>query len=231
MHMNASLASLFPSERPFSLHSIRLPSSLAVLFLGPHPDDFDAVGVTMRLLKENGNQIEVGVARTGSGVEDSYCAPPTRDVKAAIREREQRRSCRFFGIPDTSLTFLYLEEDEEEHLEESPMNAKRLQTFFLCKRPDIVVLPHGNDTNPGHQRMYAMFSQIASSVSYPLAAFLNRDPKTVSLHIDMYTEFGKEDARWKAQLLRFHDSQHQRNLSTREQGFDERILMNNRKNR
>ena len=31
-------------------------------------------------------------------------------------------------------------------------------------------------------------------------------------------------ARWKAALLRCHDSQQQRNLNTRGRGFDERIL-------
>jgi LmbE family N-acetylglucosaminyl deacetylase len=228
LSMNGSLETLFPSERPFSLRSIRLPSSLAVLFLGPHPDDFDAVGVTMRLLKENGNRLDVGVVRTGSGVEDGYCSPPTPEVKAATREQEQRRSCSFFGLPDASLTFLHLEEDDEAHPTENPINVRHIQEFVLSKRPDIVLLPHGNDTNAGHQRMYAMFKRIASSADYPLAAFLNRDPKTVNLRIDLYTEFSEDDAIWKAKLLRFHDSQHQRNLNTRGVGFDDRILNTNR---
>jgi hypothetical protein len=40
--------------------------------------------------------------------------------------------------------------------------------------------------------------------------------------------FGQEEADWKAELLRFHDSQHQRNLHTRGHGFDDRILDVNR---
>jgi LmbE family N-acetylglucosaminyl deacetylase len=43
-----------------------------MLALAPHPDDFDAIGVTLKHIRRNGNPIEVGVVRTGSGVEDSY---------------------------------------------------------------------------------------------------------------------------------------------------------------
>jgi hypothetical protein len=40
--------------------------------------------------------------------------------------------------------------------------------------------------------------------------------------------FGEEEAEWKGQLLRFHRSQHERNLRTRGHGFDERVLRINR---
>jgi len=63
---------------------------------------------------------------------------------------------------------------------------------------------------------------------FPIAALLSRDPKTVSMRIDLYMPFGEREAEWKAELLRFHDSQHQRNLNTRGHGFDERILTTNR---
>ena len=48
------------------------------------------------------------------------------------------------------------------------------------------------------------------------------------MRYDFYTAFGPEEADWKATLLRFHQSQHQRNLNTRGKGFDERILEVNR---
>ena len=41
--------------------------------------------------------------------------------------------------------------------------------------------------------------------------------------------FGQREADWKAELLRYHDSQHQRNLRTRGHGFDERVLAVNRR--
>jgi hypothetical protein len=170
----------------------------------------------------------VGVAHTGSGVQDSYCSPPTLEVKAAIREMEQRRSCRFFGLPDASLAFLHLEEDATVQPIASPKNLRLLRDFVLPHRPDIVFMPHGHDTNAGHQRMYYMFQQVALEAGYPLAALLNRDPKTISMRMDLYTAFEQEEAAWKAKLLRCHDSQQQRNLNTRGYGFDERILKVNR---
>jgi len=62
----------------------------------------------------------------------------------------------------------------------------------------------------------------------PVWAFLNCDAKTIGMRTDAYTVFDEEAARWKAELLRFHGSQHERNLRTRNRGFDERVLGLNR---
>ena len=72
------------------------------------------------------------------------------------------------------------------------------------------------------------FRKAASEVDYPITALLAKDPKTITMRKDLYTVFGPEEAEWKAELLRFHQSQHQRNLNTRGYGFDERILRVNR---
>ena len=224
-----SISQLLAGPRPAPLQDISIPTGLAVLFLGPHPDDFDAVGVTMRRLQAGGTIVHVVVDRSGSGIEDGYCSPPTPEVKAAIREAEQRHSCRFFGLPDDRLIFLRLEEDDTAQLLDSPRNADLLRGLLASLRPTWIVLPHGHDTNVGHQRMAAMVRRIAPEAGYPIAALFNRDPKTISLRPDIYTAFGEEDAQWKAQLLRFHNSQHQRNLNTRGHGFDKRILDTNRK--
>ena len=219
---------VLPGPRPVSLQKIDIPTALTVLFLGPHPDDFDAVGVTMRRLQAGGATLHVAVDRSGSGIEEDYCSLPTPGVNAAIREEEQRRSCRFFGLPDDRLTFLRLEEDDTAQLLDSSRNADLLRALLVSLHPAWVVLPHGHDTNIGHQRMAAMLRRIAPEAGYPIAALFNRDPKSISLRMDIYTVFGEEDAQWKAQLLRFHDSQQQRNLNTRGHGFDERILNTNR---
>jgi hypothetical protein len=73
-----------------------------------------------------------------------------------------------------------------------------------------------------------MFRQVAQEAEYPMVAFLNRDPKTIQMRCDVYLEFGEEAAAWKGELLRFHRSQHQRNLNRRGYGLDERILRVNR---
>jgi hypothetical protein len=45
---------------------------------------------------------------------------------------------------------------------------------------------------------------------------------------DLLMDFGEHEAAWKAELLRFHRSQHTRNLHTRNIGFDQRVLNLNR---
>jgi hypothetical protein len=74
-----------------------------------------------------------------------------------------------------------------------------------------------------------MVSRLLRESRLAVTVCLMRDPKTISLHMDVYTPFGEGEARWKAELLRFHRSQHQRNLNTRGHGFDERILATNRR--
>ncbi len=227
--MEKNLRALFAGSTPREIRDLSLPVNLRVLILSPHPDDFDAIGVTLRFLWRNGHPIEIGVVRTGSGVEDSYRPGLTLGDKADLREREQRGSVHFFGLPDHCLTFLSLKNDSEDQPMDTPANRDALERFVLAKAPDMVFLPHGNDTNSGHSVMYSLFTQVARRVGRPLAAFLNRDPKTVDMRTDLYMSFCPEEADWKAKLLRFHDSQQQRNLRTRGRGLDERILNLNRR--
>lgn len=226
--MHTTLRDLQDQKQPRSIHDIDIDNRLKVLMLAPHPDDFDAIGVTLKTLKDNGNVIELAVVTTGSGVEDSYPNCTSIDEKAKIRELEQRRSCRFFGLDEARITFLDLLNDDHEQPKETSENIEILKQCIFEKQPDIVFLLHGNDTNTGHQRMYSMFNEIANKYTRPLTAFLIKDPKTIDIRIDVYSPFDQQQAKWKAELLRFHDTQHQRNLNTRGHGFDDRILNVNR---
>jgi LmbE family N-acetylglucosaminyl deacetylase len=213
----------FPDERPLFFTSLSIPASLRVAVLAPHPDDFDAIGVTMRHLHHNGNPIFLGVATSGaSGVDPLDCPDPGR--RGPMREQEQRESCRFFGLPDDRLFFLRLQEDAEGHPEDTLENLALVRAFLLHARPGLVFLPHPNDTNPGHVRTFALFHRAAQGASLSLVAVLNRDPKTIAMRPDLYTLFGEEEAAWKSRLLLHHKSQNQRNLRQRGHGFDERIL-------
>jgi LmbE family N-acetylglucosaminyl deacetylase len=183
----------------------------------------------MRFFQSNGNPLYVSVATPGArGVEDAYCTPPIREIKARLREREQRESCRFFGLPEAHLHFLLLEEDQAGDVLDNAANADRLRQILLGLRPALVFLPHGHDTNKGHQRVYAMFRRVAQTLDFPLVAFLNQDPKTIKMRCDVYLGFDEDMAIWKGKLLRFHRSQQERNLNQRGYGFDERILRMNR---
>jgi LmbE family N-acetylglucosaminyl deacetylase len=213
---------------PVALGDIAFPSALRVLMMAPHPDDFDSVAMTMRFFQQHGALIHIAVVRTGGGVEDSFCSPPTLEVKARLREEEQRNSVRFFGLPDENLVFVEPEPGEEELLD-CPGNTERMAGIYNAFRPDIVSMPHGNDTNIGHRSMYSMFRRIAPRADFPVTAFLSKDPKTIDSRIDVYTPFDQPQSDWKAHMLRCHDSQHQRNLNVRGHGFDERILKVNRR--
>jgi hypothetical protein len=163
--------------RPFRLDRTTLPSGLPILVLGPHPDDFEAMGISLRHFQEKGHPLHLIVlSSSANGVEDSFCRPPTREAKDALREEEQRQGLAFFGL-----------------------------TFRWMRR-------------------------WAREARNPVTAFLVRDPKTIASRDDAFLPFGEEDASWKAELLRHHRSQQQRNLNTRGHGFDERILRVNRAN-
>lgn len=154
---------------------------------------------------------------------------PTAEAKAALREAEQRESCRLFGLPEGRLSFLRLEEDGGGHPVRSGENLGCIAAVIADTQPDAAFLPHGHDTNVGHQRIYALFRAAAeawvrAAPGRSLVAFLNRDPKTIAMREDVLTPYGEDLAAWKAALLRCHATQHRRNLRARGLGFDERIL-------
>jgi LmbE family N-acetylglucosaminyl deacetylase len=222
MHTHAS--DLFPEHRPLLLPDLELPARSTVVVLAPHPDDFDAIAVSMRYLHRQGHEIHVAVLTSGAnGVEDGWNGARCMEEKKALREAEQRASCGFFGLPMDRLVFLRLWESTDAQLNDQAGN-EALRTYLHARRPDLVFLPHGNDSNRTHRRTYETFCSIATADVLHVHACLNRDAKTSSMRADLYMYFGEEEAAWKAQLLRFHRSQHERNLRSRGQGFDQRVL-------
>ena len=178
----------------------------------------------MRFMHEHGHEIHVCVLTSGaSGVEDGWQGMRSEEEKTCLREAEQRASCAYFGLPPDRLSFLRLWERGEDASDE-----KRLREHLLSLRPELVFLPHGNDSNRTHRRTYESFRAIALKEGLQLWACLNLDAKTLSMRPDLYMFFGEQDALWKGRLLRMHRSQHERNLNSRNIGFDERILNVNR---
>ncbi len=221
-------ATYFEGTRPLLFENLSLPSELRVMVLAPHPDDFDAISVTLRYLHQNGNPINLVVLTSGdSGVEDDYANAHLPLTKAEIREIEQKASCQFFGRPAEHVQFLRFATDAMGSMLADTENLESLRTSILALRPDIVFLPHGNDTNADHRRTYAFLQKCVQQEKLSLVACLNRDPKTIAMQEDMLTLFTAETAEWKKELLRFHDSQQQRNLRTRGHGFDDRVLKSN----
>ncbi len=213
------------APRPLDLRQHVLPGPLQVLVLAPHPDDFDAVGLTLRRLHAQGHVLHLAVLTSGvSGVEDGFGGARDDAAKAALREAEQRASCAFFGQPVQRVHFLHLWADEDAQEED----RSRLRAWMAARPADLMVLPHGNDGNRTHRRTHETVTALAAELHMHAWALLNRDAKTREMRVDAFFPFGEEEAAWKAQLLRFHASQQARNLRTRGSGFDARVLQVNR---
>jgi len=219
---------LRPSHEVRDLRRLEWSPGLKILVFAPHPDDFDAIGVTLKYLHESGHDIYAAVSVTGGGIDKVYGMGMSLDDRRNIRIKEQKDSLRFFGLPDDHLRFLYLNNEEDDQLADDAQNLEILTKVAHEIRPDLVFSPHGNDTNRAHRAMCSLVSRIAKAADWPIALMLNRDAKTLDMRTDFYIPFDEVEAQWKGRLLRFHDSQHQRNLKTRGYGFDERVLKLNR---
>jgi len=225
-----ALNALRTGNQPAPIDSIEFSPALRALVLAPHPDDFDAIAITLRYLQVRGNEIHLAVLSGGSkGVEDSYTnPPPTWEQKTQLREQEQLNSCTFFGLPPSRISFLRLPEAADGELAQDSSSQARVRNQINQTSPDVLFLPSGNDINTGHQRTYDMARKAVRDLGKPLQALYNRDVKTLSFRTDLYAGFNQTQADWKRSLLRFHDTQQARNIAIRGHGFDDRILSFNR---
>lgn len=199
------------------------------LALAPHPDDPDAIAVTLRLLADMGWEMHWAVVTSGwSGVSDDFRGPDRRS-KAEARQAEQRESARLFGLPEDRLRFLEAEETGDGELAPTPENRRVLTSLLDAIQPDLVLLPHGRDSNPTHRLVYEWFAEWADAQTRPIMAMGNEDPKTRDFDPNVEVVFGEEEAHWKASLLECHRSQSARNQATRRITFAERILGTNRR--
>ncbi len=224
--MPADLDAVFlAGERPRSLRDLVFPRPLDILVLAPHPDDFDAIALALRHLHRQGHAVHVAVLTTGaSGVEDGFDGATGDAAKAALREAEQRASGALFGLAPQRLDFLRLwapGSDEAGDL-------GRLQDWITARPADLLFMPHGNDSNATHRRTCESVCAVAARQGLDAWACLNQDAKTLGMRVDLFFDFGEADAAWKAQLLRCHRSQQERNLRLRGAGFDARVLEVNR---
>lgn len=220
---------LWATPRPVNLALLPVPSGLRIWILAPHPDDFDSIGLTLHhFFQQQADLFLDVVSASSSGVKHGFCADDSPSTRAKQREWEQQESLRFFGLAPDHVRFLRLSEDEGGDPLENDEHESALEQRFQCISPHLVFLPHGNDTNLGHQRTFRMFSRIFHKGAHEIITFLIRDPKTLEFTTDAFFSFSEEQAHWKAALLRHHQSQQSRNIHQRGYGFDERILQVNR---
>lgn len=217
------------NEQPQAIDQLNWPRQGKLLVAAPHPDDFDAIAVTLRFFQQQGYMIQLLVISGGSkGVEDQFLHSSDWQLKAQAREKEQRQSTAMFGLSDQQVSFLRLAEAADGELDDSAENLDLLRTAVLAQQADILFLPYGEDTNTAHQRNFQMIKQISADLSHPTLALYNKDAKTTRFSPQLCTGFSAAEAEWKAQLLRCHESQQARNLNIRGYGFDQRVLGFNR---
>jgi len=213
---------------PLLLDEQPLAGTGRALSLAPHPDDPEAIAVTLRLLVEGGWQLSVAVATPAwSGVQDDYVGPDPRE-KARVREEEQRAALRLFGLPEEELTFLRLGENAAGDLDDTPENHRRFDEYLDAIAPDLLLCPNGEDSNPSHRLVHAWALTWARQQGRPVIILGNEDPKSTCFRPDLQITFGEETATWKATLLECHRSQSIRNQRTRGITFAQRILAVNR---
>lgn len=210
---------------PANLKTLAWPASAKVLIIAPHPDDFDAIAVTLDFFRSQHFTLHLLVMSGGSkGVEDRFLDSADWLLKAATREQEQLASIRLFGLEDNQVEFLRLAEAEDGELSDSSENQQQLNEAILSQDADIWCLPYGKDTNSGHQRTYSMVQSLKALVSKTTLILYNRDAKTTEFNTHLYCSFPLAQAEWKSTLLRCHQSQQSRNLNLRGYGFDQRVL-------
>jgi len=218
-----------PAKRPLALGDLQLPDRARVAVTGPHPDDFDAIAVAMRWFHRRGHVVELAVLTRGtSGVDDGYAGAHSVEQKTLLREQEQRESCALFGLAPEALRFLRLADDESGKLSLGDQNRAAVSEFLTAAQPDIVFLPHGKDSNVAHQRTCRLVIDIVERERLSILLCLNEDPKTLEIRRDLVVEFEQAEADWKGRLLTTHASQQARNLRTRGNGVDARLLEANR---
>ena len=212
------------------------PRDARVLVLAPHPDDPESAAIALRILVRRGCDVHYAIAcLSAAGVQDQYIAagergPALRERKEEIRRGEQLSSAAAMGVGRGRIEFLNLREEQPL---DTPSNRAAVIDHLGALSPHVVILPVGRDTNATHTWVHRVFRRWAmapeTGSERPVVALYNEDPKTVRIRPDLLVPFGREGARWKGELLRMHDSQQQRNLRQRQQGFDQRILDVNRR--
>jgi LmbE family N-acetylglucosaminyl deacetylase len=220
---------------------IEPPGAGKVLTLGPHPDDAEAMCVTLRTFAEAGCEVHyIITALSPRGVTDEFALSfaereglkvPPEDLaqyKRELRRSEQIESAKAAGFVGREPDFPSLDEDSEGRLLDTEKNVGAIAACLAAESPDVVLMPVGNDTNSDHALTWKWFRRVApelvASTGKPVLGLYIRDPKTTAIKEHLAVPFDKDIARWKAGILTIHRTQHERNLASRGYGMDGRIL-------
>lgn len=114
-----------------------------VLVFAPHPDD-DIIGCGGSIARhiQKGNHVAIVYMTSGEAGNLEYLP----EDLARIREVEAAEAARSLGV--TALTFL---RNPDGYLEYDKDNLSRIATLLRTKKPNLIYMPHCNDSVPDHQ--------------------------------------------------------------------------------
>ncbi|MDP3014546.1 MAG: PIG-L family deacetylase, partial [Candidatus Subteraquimicrobiales bacterium] len=116
-----------------------------ILVISPHHDDESiGMGGTIYKLAKDGNAVVLAVVSSGSiGVEGA-----NREKSIFVRETECLNASKVLNIRKVEFMRLY-----DYILETNEENIFRLVKMIRNSRPDIIYMPHDNETDLEHRRV------------------------------------------------------------------------------
>ncbi len=176
----ASLSSAHDAGELFTCFEQPLAGTGRALALAPHPDDPDAVAVTLRLLARGGWEVSWAIVTSGcSGVQDAFAGS-----LHARKSRGARGGTGGIGTPLRSArgtaALPAAGRGCDGELAETAENRMRFDAALRKLAPALVLLPCGADTDPTHRRVFTWFHDWMCNWPHPLTALYNEDPKSLA---------------------------------------------------
>jgi N-acetylglucosamine malate deacetylase 1 len=130
-----------------------------ILVFAPHPDD-DLIGCGGSIANHINNGSEVSVVYMTSGEAGSL--KYTKTELAKIREAEARDAAKKIGITNT----IFLN-NQDGYLDYNQANLAGLIEIIREHKPDIVYLPHENDSHMDHKTTYKLVTESVNRAAGP----------------------------------------------------------------
>lgn len=133
-----------------------------VLIFTPHPDDDTfACGGIMKILADNGNNIQVVIYTNDD--KGSLDLEMTSERLARIRKAEEEKACEILGIPKENITWLGYEDGNLEYVDPQRLRGEAARQMKK-HRPDAVFTV---DPGSEHERWH--------KTDHRMAAFITQD--------------------------------------------------------
>jgi len=116
---------------------------MKIIVIAPHPDD-EVIGCGGTIATHVQAGDEVGIVYLTSGEAGSLAIPS--DELTTIREEEARQGAKHLGVND--LIFLRF---PDGYLDFSPERIRSMVSLIREKKPDVVYLPHAQETPRDHR--------------------------------------------------------------------------------